>query len=97
MKEADELDFDSIWLIERIIHSRVAIADPVAMLAWDRSQHLSHQDWDGRDAPGVAQSIVVAKAAATLDQLSSGRFVLGVSIGGHEEEYQGSGLTTGDA
>ena len=94
VKEADELDFDSIWLIERIIHSRVAIADPVAMLAWTAANTSHIKIGTAVMLLVLRNPIVVAKAAATLDQLSSGRFVLGVSIGGHEEEYQGSGLTT---
>jgi alkanesulfonate monooxygenase SsuD/methylene tetrahydromethanopterin reductase-like flavin-dependent oxidoreductase (luciferase family) len=44
--------------------------------------------------PYRQNAAVVAKQAATLHQLSHGRFTLGVGLGSREDDYTASGLTT---
>ena len=43
-------------------------------------------------APYRGNGAVVAKQAATLDQVSNGRLVLGVAVGGREDDYVAAGL-----
>jgi len=43
-------------------------------------------------APYRANGALVAKQAASLDRLSNGRLVLGVAVGGHEDDYEASGV-----
>ena len=43
-------------------------------------------------APYRANGALVAKQAATIDHLSNGRLVLGVAVGGREDDYEASGV-----
>jgi alkanesulfonate monooxygenase SsuD/methylene tetrahydromethanopterin reductase-like flavin-dependent oxidoreductase (luciferase family) len=43
-------------------------------------------------APYRANGALVAKQAASLDRLSNGRLVLGVAVGGREDDYTASGV-----
>lgn len=40
--------------------------------------------------------VLLAKEAATLDQISNGRFVLGVGVGGRPDDFEASGTTMHD-
>jgi len=40
---------------------------------------------------------VAAKAAATVDQASGGRFIFGIGVGWDEEEFRDLGLPFGNA
>jgi alkanesulfonate monooxygenase SsuD/methylene tetrahydromethanopterin reductase-like flavin-dependent oxidoreductase (luciferase family) len=44
-------------------------------------------------APLHANAALFAKQVASLDRLSGGRFVLGIGLGGREDDYTASGLT----
>jgi probable F420-dependent oxidoreductase len=95
---AEELGFASVWTTEHIIvgpegvdpYGRVY--DPLVTLGWiaGRTERI-----------GLGTSIVLvplhnpmhlAKEAATLQELSGGRFTLGVGMGWHKDEYDFMGV-----
>ncbi len=45
-------------------------------------------------APLHANAALLAKQAASLDRVSAGRFVLGVGLGGRDDDFTASGLST---
>ncbi len=95
---AEELGFDSVWTTEHIIvgpegvdpYGRVY--DPLVTLGWIAG-------WTERIGLGTSIVLVplhhpmhLAKEAATLQELSGGRFRLGVGVGWHEDEYRFMGV-----
>jgi probable F420-dependent oxidoreductase len=95
---ADELGFDSVWTTEHIIvgpegvdpYGRVY--DPLVTLAWIAG-------WTERIGLGTSIVLVplhnpmhLAKEVATLQELSGGRFTLGVGMGWHKDEFDFMGV-----
>jgi probable F420-dependent oxidoreductase len=95
---AEELGFDSVWATEHIIVGPEAVDqygrvyDPLVTLGWIAG-------WTERI--GLGTSIVLAplhnpmhlaKQVATLQELSGGRFTLGVGVGWHKDEFDFMGV-----
>ena len=95
---AEELGYDSVWTTEHIIVGPDAVDpygrvyDPLVTLGWIAG-------WTER--VGLGTSIVLAplhnpmhlaKEVATLQELSGGRFTLGVGMGWHRDEYDFIGV-----
>jgi probable F420-dependent oxidoreductase len=97
-ERAEELGFDSVWTTEHIIVGPEAaetygrVYDPLVTLGWiaGSTQRI-----------GLGTSIVLvplhnpmhlAKEIATLQELSGGRFTLGVGMGWHKDEYDFMGI-----
>jgi probable F420-dependent oxidoreductase len=95
---AEELGFDSVWATEHIIAGPEAVDpygrvfDPLVTLGWVAG-------WT--DRVGLGTSIVLvplhnpihlAKEVATLQELSAGRFTLGVGMGWHRDEFDFMGV-----
>jgi probable F420-dependent oxidoreductase len=95
---AEELGFASVWTTEHIIvgpegvdpYGRVY--DPLVTLAWIAG-------WTERIGLGTSIVLVplhnpmhLAKEVATLQELSGGRFTLGVGMGWHKDEYDFMGV-----
>jgi probable F420-dependent oxidoreductase len=95
---AEELGFDSVWATEHIIvgpegvnpYGRVYA--PLVTLAWIAG-------WTERIGLGTSivlvplhQPMLLAKEIATLQELSGGRFTLGVGVGWHKDEYDFIGV-----
>ncbi|MFY9581121.1 MAG: TIGR03619 family F420-dependent LLM class oxidoreductase [Gaiellaceae bacterium] len=95
---AEELGFDSVWTTEHIIvgpegvdpYGRVY--DPLVTLGWIAG-------WTERIGLGTSIVLVplhnpmhLAKQVATLQELSRGRFTLGVGMGWHKDEFDFIGV-----
>jgi probable F420-dependent oxidoreductase len=95
---AEELGFDSVWATEHIIVGPEAV-DPYGRVY----APLVTFGWIAgfTERIGLGTSIVLvplhhpmhlAKEVATLQELSGGRFTLGVGMGWHKEEYDFMGI-----
>jgi probable F420-dependent oxidoreductase len=95
---AEELGFDSVWATEHIIVGPEAVDpygrvyDPLVTLGWIAG-------WTGRIGLGTSIVLVplhnpihLAKEVATLQELSGGRFTLGVGMGWHRDEFEFMGV-----
>jgi probable F420-dependent oxidoreductase len=95
---AEELGFDSVWATEHIIvgpegvdpYGRVYA--PLVTLGWIAG-------WTEKIGLGTSIVLVplhhpmhLAKEVATLQELSGGRFTLGVGMGWHKDEYDFMGI-----
>jgi probable F420-dependent oxidoreductase len=95
---AEELGFDSVWTTEHIVvgpegvdpYGRVY--DPLVTLGWIAG-------WTERIGLGTSIVLVplhnpfhLAKEVATLQELSHGRFTLGVGMGWHRDEFEFMGV-----
>jgi alkanesulfonate monooxygenase SsuD/methylene tetrahydromethanopterin reductase-like flavin-dependent oxidoreductase (luciferase family) len=92
-RRAEERGFHSLGTIDRLVYgnleSLVALAAAAAVTSRLRLATLV-LDNDFR------HPAVLAKEAATLDALSGGRLVLGLAVGGRQDDYQASGLELSD-
>jgi len=95
---AEELGFDSVWTTEHIIVGAEGVDpygrvyDPLVTLAWIAG-------WTERVRLGTSIVLVplhhpihLAKEAASLQELSGGRFTLGVGVGWHKDEFDYMGV-----
>jgi probable F420-dependent oxidoreductase len=95
---AEELGFDSVWTTEHIVVGPEAIDpygrvyDPLVTLGWIAG-------WTERIGFGTSIVLVplhnpfhLAREVATLQELSGGRFTLGVGMGWHRDEFDFMGV-----
>jgi probable F420-dependent oxidoreductase len=95
---AEELGFNSVWTTEHIIVGPEAVDpygrvyDPLVTLGWIAG-------WTERIGLGTSIVLVplhnpmhLAKEVATLQELSGGRFTLGVGMGWHKDEFDFMGV-----
>ncbi len=95
---AEELGFDSVWATEHIIVGAEAVDPygrvyhPLVTLGWIAG-------WTERIRLGTSIVLVplhspihLAKEVATLQELSGGRFTLGVGMGWHKDEFDFMGV-----
>lgn len=96
---AEEIGLDSVWLGDHLMYRYAdghrAPRGPFE--AWSTLSAIAAVTERVQIGPLVASALfhtppMIAKKAATIDQVSSGRFVLGLGAGWHEPEYRGFGL-----
>lgn len=88
---AEQLDYDSLWLQERIIGD-VNMLEPVTLLSYVAAITSRLQLGTSVILLPLRNPVQLAKAYATLDVMSNGRAVMGVGLGGghlgsHEDVF----------
>ena len=89
-RRAEARGFSSLGTIDRIVYDNyeplIALAAAAAVTERIRLATTI------LIAPYRANGALVAKQAASVDRLSNGRLVLGVAVGGREDDYEASGV-----
>jgi alkanesulfonate monooxygenase SsuD/methylene tetrahydromethanopterin reductase-like flavin-dependent oxidoreductase (luciferase family) len=97
IRRIEELGFDSIWTGDHFLYH---MADGSAAAPWDAWSVLaaaaamtSRVELGPLVTPvGFYTPAVLAKKAATVDEISSGRLILGLGAGWNEVEFRGYGV-----
>jgi len=89
-RRAETAGFSSLGTIDRIVFPNYEslIALSAAAAVTERIRLLT----DILIAPLRSNTALLAKQVATIDSLSEGRMVLGISVGGRPDDYQVSGV-----
>jgi len=89
-RRAEARGFSSLGTIDRLVYGNyeplIALAAAAAVTERIRLATTT------LIAPFRANGALVAKQAASLDRLSSGRLTLGVAVGGREDDFEASGV-----
>ena len=93
-RAADQQGFASLGIIDRLVYGN---QEPLVTLAavagvTERVRLVTSILL----APLRTNAALLAKQAATIDHLSGGRLVLGMAVGGRQDDYQASGLELSD-
>ncbi len=90
-RRAEDLGFDSLWVIDRIFHE-TSIMDPLTLLTSAAAVTSRIRLGTSVLLFALRNPILVAKTTATLDYLSGGRLTLGISLGGRDHEFEPLGV-----
>jgi probable F420-dependent oxidoreductase len=96
-RSAEEVGFDSIWLGDHLLYRDGRRAERGPWEAWTLLAALAPATERVRIGPLVACTAfhtpgVLAKVAATVDEVSGGRLVLGLGAGWNEGEFRAFGI-----
>jgi probable F420-dependent oxidoreductase len=92
LARAEELGFESAWVLEQPIGT-VATLEPVTLLAHAAAVTRRIRLGTAVILLPLRIPVVLAKELATVDQLSEGRLVVGLALGGERERYRVFGLS----
>lgn len=97
--KAEELGLDGVFVPDHILakpattqHYGPSWPDPFSLLAFLAGRTRRIQVGASIIVLPYRNPLVTAKAAATVDQVSGGRFIFGVGVGWDEEEFRDLGL-----
>ena len=96
-RAAEESGFDSIWIGDHLLYRGDGRPERGPWEAWTLLAALAAATERVRLGPLVACAGfhppgLIAKMAATVDEVSGGRFVLGLGAGWNEQEYRAFGI-----
>jgi alkanesulfonate monooxygenase SsuD/methylene tetrahydromethanopterin reductase-like flavin-dependent oxidoreductase (luciferase family) len=94
---ADEAEFDSIWLGDHLLYRGGGRPDRGPWDAWTQLAALAALTRRVQLGPLVASTAfhppgVLARMAASIDELSGGRFIFGIGAGWNEVEFRAFGF-----
>lgn len=78
---AEALGYEGLWVQEQILGA-VALLEPVTLLTYAAALTTKPRLGTAVLIPVVRNPVQLAKALTTLDQLSNGRLIVGVGVGG---------------
>lgn len=99
-RDAERLGFDSLWANDHLATQRAVLAaqpdpanfyEPLITFAYLAGQTERLRFVVATIVAPLRQPVLLAKQAATLDQVSRGRFVLGLGIGATRAEFEIAG------
>ena len=85
-RRAEELGYDSLWVIDRVFHPN-NIIDPMALLTVAATVTERVRLGTAVLLFVLRNPVLAAKTISTLDYLSGGRVTLGISLGGRDNEF----------
>ena len=90
-RRAEDLGYDSLWVIDRVFHPN-SIIDPMALLTCAATVTERVRLGTAVLLFVLRNPVLVAKSTSTLDYLSGGRLTLGISLGGRDNEFGPMGV-----
>jgi probable F420-dependent oxidoreductase len=91
-QRAEELGYEDLWLSESILGAR-GVLEPVTLLAYAAACTTRIRLGVSVIILNQRNPVVLAKALATLDQLSDGRLTVGLGLGGGTAAYPTFGIS----
>ena len=92
VRRADALGFHSAWVVEHTFGTMPALA-PIELLTYAAAVTERLRLGVAVLLTALRTPVHTAKSLATLDQLSGGRLIVGVGLGGNPKVYPAFGLT----
>jgi alkanesulfonate monooxygenase SsuD/methylene tetrahydromethanopterin reductase-like flavin-dependent oxidoreductase (luciferase family) len=88
---AEALGYHSAWVVERVLGAITAL-EAVTLMTWAAAHTRRMKLGSAVLLTALRSPVHLAKALATLDQLSGGRVIVGVGLGGDARVYPSYGL-----
>lgn len=95
-QKAEEVGFDSVWVTDHLIHRDEGLGDRGPWECWSLMAAIAAVTSRVEIGslvlcPGFRNPAMLAKMAATVDEISAGRLILGLGAGWNEPEYRAFG------
>ena len=92
LRQAESLGYESVWVQDQVIGSMPTL-DPVSLLAYAAAITSKVKLGVSVLVKPFRSPVLLAKNTAILDQMTGGRLILGIGIGGHVDKYPVFGMT----
>lgn len=92
LRRAEALGFHSAWVVEQILGDMASL-EPVDLLAYAAALTERMRLGSAVLLTALRNPVHLAKSLATVDQLSGGRLIVGVGLGGSTRVYPAYGLS----